>query len=354
MFDTATPDQAHAILRAMKDVASLGGTGALSDADRAALIAAGHYVFRLDADPDSLEAIAPGDLAAVLADPALRETAVQSLAVMALVDGAVDGGKIARVTRYAATLGIHEDFILTMAEAAQGHLRWAGMDMVRHNMLSITGQPWADEDVMPWLLPYRGTEADQALAARFEALQALPEESLGHAFWHHYTRHKFTFPGEPDALNARFAVPHDTTHLLSGYSTTYRGEILVSTFTAGMHPEEPMAGHILPVIFSWHLGIELIEHAGSHKGGLDPTHFWEAWTRGRQATGDAFAPDWDFWALTPRPLAELQADYGVPPKEADALNRMLSVGGSSSSRQSCPRGSCSGASKKAPAIWSAQ
>jgi hypothetical protein len=38
------------------------------------------------------------------------------------------------------------------------------------------------------------------------------------------------------------------------------GAVLVHatpTFTVGMHPLEPMAGHILPVIFSWHLGIEL-------------------------------------------------------------------------------------------------
>ncbi|MEM7226744.1 MAG: hypothetical protein AAF495_27480 [Pseudomonadota bacterium] len=317
MFAGATPVQAHAILRAMKVVASLGGAAALSTADQAALIAAGHYVFRLSADPDSLEPITPAALAAAVTDAGLRREAAQSLAVMALVDGAVDGDKIASVTRFAAALDIHDDFIKTMTEAAQGHLRWAGMDMVRHNMLSITGQPWAEADVMPWLLPYQGDQADPALTARFEALQNLPEESLGHTFWHHYRHHGFTFPGQPDALNARFAVPHDTTHLLSGYSTTYRGEILVSTFTAGMHPEEPMAGHILPVIFSWHLGIELIEHAGSHRGGLDPSHFWEAWSRGQATKGDAFAPDWNFWALIERPLAELQVDYGVPPREAE-------------------------------------
>jgi ubiquinone biosynthesis protein Coq4 len=154
------------------------------------------------------------------------------------------------------------------------------------------------------------------LAARYRNLEALPLGSLGHSFWQWYDRHGFAFPGEADALNEAFAVPHDSTHILSGYSTTYRGEILVSTFTAGMHPEEPMAGHILPVIFSWHLGVELIEHAGAHKGALDPEAFWQAWRRGQDTAGDVFAQDWDFWAVAETPVAVLQERYGVPALEA--------------------------------------
>jgi hypothetical protein len=67
-----------------------------------------------------------------------------------------------------------------------------------------------------------------------------------------------------------FARPHDSTHVISGYDTTPHGEILVSTFTAGMHPKLPMEGHILPVIFSWHLGIEINKLAGSFQGALKP------------------------------------------------------------------------------------
>ena len=62
--------------------------------------------------------------------------------------------------------------------------------------------------------------------------------------------------------------------ILSGYDTSPQGELLVSTFTAGMHPHEPMSGHILPVIMSWHMGIELVHLAGSSTGQLDPEKFW--------------------------------------------------------------------------------
>jgi hypothetical protein len=174
---------------------------------------------------------------------------------------------------------------------------------------------WDEAVVMPWLLPYQGDAQDPALAQRFHDLETLPEGTLGHGFWYQYTHHGFAFPGEENSLNAIFAVPHDTTHLLSDYDTTYAGEILVSTFTAGMHPDQPMSGHILPVLFSWHLGIQLIEAPGSHKGALDPVHFWEAWARGQGMTSDVFAPDWDFWANIHRPIEELKTAYGVPPKE---------------------------------------
>ncbi len=320
MFDGASPDQAVAVLAAMNDIATLGGSVEPSLADSLALKAAAHYVFRQpeDLEPRDLPPVTAGALASKLETDELRLSAVQHLAVMALIDGVLDQARIARVSRFAAVLGVDRDFLATLSEAATGHLRWAGMDMVRHNMLSITGRPWAGEDVMPWLLPYGGDGEDRALAERFHALEARPPDSLGRAFWQHYSSHGFAFPGEPEALNAVFAVPHDTTHLLSGYDTSYRGEILVSTFTAGMHPDQPMAGHILPVIFSWHLGIELVPSAGSHKGALDVEHFWEAWARGSEMKRDVFSPTWRFWELIDHPLDGLREAYAIPPLEEGA------------------------------------
>ncbi len=314
----ASPDEVAAVLGAMKTVAAAGANGSPSDDDNAAIAAAGHFFFGLEKPLDVAGAVMPGELAGTVTGDDLRGRATGFLAVMAFVDGVVDEKKVALVEDYAAALGFDAPYLKEMKEAVLGHLRWAGMDMVRHNMLSITHKMWDESDVMPWLLPYQDANNDPVLAKRFHDLEHLPEGTLGHAFWDHYTRHKFAFPGEQNAMNAVFAVPHDTTHLLSDYNTTYAGEILVSTFTAGMHPDQPVAGHILPVLFSWHMGIELIEHAGAHKGALDPVHFWEAWARGQQLTTDVFAPDWDFWAHIDEPLDDLKAAFGVPAKEAQA------------------------------------
>lgn len=52
-----------------------------------------------------------------------------------------------------------------------------------------------------------------------------------------------------------------------------QGEILVSTFTAGMHPKQPMEGQIMPVIFRWQLGIESNAFAKSALGQLNLENF---------------------------------------------------------------------------------
>ena len=78
-----------------------------------------------------------------------------------------------------------------------------------------------------------------------------------------------------------------------------------------MHRKEAMSGHVLPVIFSWHLGIALNELAGAAKGALDPREFWHAWARGEQMTIDLFGPAWDFWAATREPIDALRTRVGV-------------------------------------------
>jgi hypothetical protein len=176
---------------------------------------------------------------------------------------------------------------------------------------SLTGKPWDTDDAMPWLMPYKDAGADPALAARFRALSNLPKETFGHAFAAFYLANKYAFPGEEQALNFEFATRHDSSHLLAGYDTTPRGELLVSTFTAAMHRSHAMSGHVLPVIFSWHLGIPLNELAGAAKGALHPREFWHAWARGEAMKVNLFGPAWDFWAATREPIEPLRARIGL-------------------------------------------
>jgi hypothetical protein len=72
-----------------------------------------------------------------------------------------------------------------------------------------------------------------------------------------------------------------------------------------------MAGHVLPVILSCHLGIALNDVAGAAKGALDPQEFWHAWARGGAVTLDLFGPSWDFWAATRGPIDALRTRIGL-------------------------------------------
>ena len=301
---------ALAILSAMRDVAGLGRD--LTDADEASLVAAGHWMFGLEepVSPGALPPTDPARLAEAVTDADLRKEAASFITIMAFVDGTLDKARMDRALAYAGALGVSGDYVDEIAEAADGHVRSALGHMVRDNMESITGKPWAaDGDVMAWLLPYSGDNADPALADRFRALSNNPEGTFGRAFIDHFVENGYAVPGEPEALNAMFSLPHDSSHVFSGYDTTPRGELLVSTFTAGMHPFHPVSGHILPVIFSWHLDIKINDVAKSAKGAMDPAEFWHAWARGKAMTIDIFGAKWDFWNWVDEPLDALRNQH---------------------------------------------
>lgn len=303
--------QTRAILGAMRAVAEASGRA--SDDDKLALQSAERFVFGHETPLafDAIPAVAPAALAAALAGSDLGEDALKFLTVMAFVDGSLDKIKIAAVLRYAGALGIDGRYLDEIKEAAEGRLQEALADMTRSNMESITGRPWSSGDASKWLLPYQGVP-DFALAQRFEALAGLAPQAFGHAFWEHFKENAYAFPGEPQALNAAFSVPHDSVHVLTGYDTKPRGELLASTFTAAMHRKYPMAGHILPVIFSWHLKVQINSVAKDASGALDPQEFWHAWAAGAAAKSDTFAPTWDFWAYVNEPLAVVRETLSIP------------------------------------------
>lgn len=306
--------ESDTILGAMRQVALAGGR-ALSHADTASILAAGHYLLRRPdlIDISSLPAIEPADLVAILENREVAAEAVKYLAIMAMVDGTLDADKLKRVLEYSRALDIEADYLTDLVEAASGHLAWATADMWRKNFDSIISRSSEGLDPGIWIRPYEGANADPALVARYEALGKLPQNTFGKALWDFDKKNGYPFPGDPAALNAAFGTAHDSTHVISGYDTSARGELLVSTFTAGMHPINPMSGHILPVIFFFHFGEQLndVGHAG--KGGLDPDEFWHAWARGEAMTVDTFDPKWNLWDWIERDLEGLRRDWNVAP-----------------------------------------
>jgi len=304
--------ESDAILGAMRQVALAGGRP-LSHADSVSLRAAGHYLLRRNGvDLSTVPAVEPADLVGLLAPRDLREEALKYLAIMALVDGSLDHAKLRRVLEYARALDVEADYLTDLVEAASGHLAWASADMMRKNFDSVISRSSDGVDPAKWIRPY-GDNADPALAERYEALGTLPPNTFGKALWDFDKQNGYPFPGDPQALNSQFGTPHDATHVISGYDTSARGELLVSTFTAGMHPINPMSGHILPVIFFFHFGQQLndVGHAGT--GGLDPDEFWHAWARGAAMTVDIFKPGWNVWDWVERDLEELRREWNVTP-----------------------------------------
>lgn len=312
------------MLGAMRAIALAHGPAGVSDQDRATMIAAAHIVLGRDGpdvDPDSVAPVEPDGLAATMPGDEEARTACRMLAVMALVDGRIDPGKIALVGDFADALGVHEDHLRILAEAAQDEIAQASACMIRKNAASFPGLDDSRLDAGPLavFLPYRDGNDDPGLEERYLALATAPPGSFGRAFHDHFVANGFRFPGHPDGLAEGFTTPHDTSHVLSGYSTHEQGELCVSTFIGAMHPDHPMAAEVLPVIFSWHLGIRLNDIAGARTGQFEPRRFWTAWDRGAATTVDVLDPAWDFWAATEMPLDDLRSAHGIRPVAPDLL-----------------------------------
>ncbi len=315
-------DQIEAVLGAMRAIALAHGPGEASDEDRATIIAAGRIMLGREAvEPEAIEPVGPDQLAGAMLSGDDARMACRMIAVMSLVDGRLDDGKIELVQEFAAALEVDEEYVQVLAEAAADEISAAAACMVRKNAESFPELDTSklDESAVAPFLPYGDGNDDRGLEARYLELEGSAPGSFGRAFYDHFQKNDFRFPGNPEALAEGFTTPHDSSHVLSSYSTSEQGELCVSTFIGAMHPDHPMAAEVLPVIFSWHLGIKLNEIAKSHTGAFDPRRFWTAWDRGAATTVDVVDEGWDFWAATETPLDELRADYGVTPVEDELL-----------------------------------
>ena len=315
-FDASLAD-AQIILNTMYAVAA---TAAVTDADRASIVAAARYLFRLDMSPElpGVESVRAGELREVASRPEFAAEVVRFATVMAVTDGEPNHTKLKAVLRIAAALGIREDFVDDVKALAQEHLHDAICHIVRAKLPTISAEAWATDEILPRFMPYRGGRGDPGLAARFRALAELPPDTFGHAFAAFYRENNYGFPGEETALGFGFAAPHDSSHVLAGFDVSLCGELLVSSFIAAMHPSHAMAGHVLPVIFSWYLAVALNDTASAAKSILDPEAFWRAWVRGQSMKVDLFGPSWNFWAATVEPIELVRAQVGLAPEPESA------------------------------------
>jgi hypothetical protein len=327
--------QAAAIAGAAWTVATTGGTTPLSAADRRGITSAMATVFGETSlpDVDTLKSVSSGELVRLVDEVDLRLDLVRVLAVLALLDGMVEKGKIELVLDFASALHVHAEFVDALHQLLLDHARWVGYDMIRANVFTIPGVPWVPDDPYGPFLPYGSDGADPVLSERYERLSSLDTGTFGRAFFDHYKGNGYAFPGASEGLVEAWATPHDCLHVLSGYSTSAQGELLVAAFTGGaLDPTiDFMESHIVPTILIYHLGVDINKglnagdrgrmeadpawadnYDGNVHLGLDAEKLWVAWERGRAMSENVYSGHWDFWAHIATPLGELRNRWNIP------------------------------------------
>jgi len=302
-------------LRALKAVAMANGT--FDEAERA-LLRTAQGIFGTNHDVDALPPIEPEELARHVVDPALRRQLVRGMVLVSIVDGEASPEEARVVERFASALGIASPDLAALRHLAGGHLLVARFDIGRRFWAREKITEMTKQKGLGWLAKtlaaMAGLAEDRATAARYRALGDAPAGSLGRAYFDFVTGNHFAFPGEkggtPEAV-----VFHDLTHVLSGYGTDPAGEMQVLAFHAGCRREEhdPFS-FLLFGIAEFHLGISMTPIATGSRGMFDPPRVFRALQRGQACTIDP-TMGWDPWPVMDRPLAELRAEYRIPPLE---------------------------------------
>ena len=314
-----TPEEAEAGLRAMVMVAR--APGAIAPPARALLDAAQKVLLGTDHDVDRLDGITPQDLARALARPEIRRQLVQGMIIVSMAAGEPPVVQSELVERFAGALEVETPALRALRHLAGRDILLYKLCVVRNGHLpDMIRDQYAHQGLMgvaKAVLGIKGLAEEPEVAARYHALERLPDDRLGKRLWHHYQDNHFKFPGEKNGFPAA-GVYHDVSHVLAGYNTTPEGETLVGAFSAGYR--EGRADHgfftLLFVVSIFSTGVDVTPiNVGAREGtvGRIAPQFLEAIQRGAAITTD-LSNDWDFWPYLELPLEDARQRLRVQPK----------------------------------------
>jgi hypothetical protein len=281
-----------------------------------------------------LEPLGPDELAALLKDRDLeyRQRIVHHMVLGELVLRPIPIVVAHRVSKYAAALGVNDDFVRVARRYAQGAFGLAWLDLARNGFAAHV-QDAGDAGDQPnpprraAAAPFEPAQVDDELAARWHGYGELPEGTLGRAVWEMYTGRGFALPGTAGGAPA-YLAQHDFVHILADYGTNLKGELEVFAFIGRADPD--------PKGFAWLATLVGLFETGFIRG----TGFFDRDVREHnvQAPGmhhrladairrgkfvsrtygvDLFEVDYN--ALAARPVDEVRELLVVPPKSERAL-----------------------------------
>jgi len=285
----------------------------------------------------------PRELAKASNDPRQGRQLIRLMAALSVADGPPSPEQVDLLAEYAKALGVDEPAVRVLRPLAKGHRLRFRIAFMRHahvrtylrNTRRILG------GIRPMIraaLVARGVlPEDEGLVARFDALEKLPEDTLGHQFFRHCQKEGLRFPGEKGGFPLG-AMYHDFSHLLAGYDTSPEGEIKNAAFQAGFTREENDFFVALFALVIHTAGINLAPFPmpklpGRIARGTLARDWFHALERGAAMKVD-LSDGWDFWECVRLPMDVVRERLGVPPLDPDP--RPSGEADRCSSKRSCP------------------
>jgi hypothetical protein len=272
--------------------------------------------------------ISPDEFAAGLAGRTeeFRSRIVQVMVLLSLVLQPLPVEVTEQVTAFAAALGVEEGMLGVASEFASGSLGLAAIDFQRNGYTAA----WAAEDSAALHTSSALTSAweacadDAALAARWAAMEQLPEGTLGRMVSEFYRARGFSYPGRPGSAPPLLAQ-HDWVHVLADFGTTVESELEVFAFIARANDDLhgfSLLAMVVSLFETGYLsqGAGLFEASPGHlsEAGM-ATRVGDAMRRGALCQGSTDFLRLDWFAVADRPVSQVRARYGLEPKSAEAL-----------------------------------
>lgn len=312
-LETVPNEVANAGLRAIFTVACADGE--VTPLETAFIDSVQTNILRSHVDLARLVGIAPEELAEAVPAGELRTRIVCGMVVASCIDGEATVEEVAVIEAFARALGVDLAPVRTARRLANEQLTLARIAIVRRALpgykIKQTLRERGPVALIKQFIPMMGGH-DDALAAKYRALEAYPAGTLGRGYFDFITANQFSFPGEPNA-GPEIIVTHDCLHVIGGYGTSATEEIDIAAFQAGCHDDNPLYG-ILFGLAQYHLGVQMAPVAPAEKGHADPMRMLRAFARGTEIKRDMWADfrPWDHFA---KPLDTFRTELGlVSPK----------------------------------------
>ncbi|MEW6272310.1 MAG: hypothetical protein AB1689_23760 [Thermodesulfobacteriota bacterium] len=306
-----TPDEADAVLAAMRCVATLHGRRPLDAISRRMLEATRDHVLQSSGDVEALAELGPERLAERVRDDARRRLAVQFLVLMPYLPMQVDAAQVAVVDEFARALGVAPATLLDLHRVRDGRLKRLALDYGRRMLRAYVPDGGLVARVRFAVEIVRQYLGEKSVAERYRALALHPEGTLGREFYEFYRARGFPLPGEKGSLSEAL-VTHDLSHILAGFNTDMPGEMNVAGFEAGMRGDDFGWELLMEVILDFHCGLAFstagIVEPG--RGNFRPEEVAKGFALGAGVTTDLLT-GWDYWPDMGRGVDEVRARFNI-------------------------------------------
>ena len=312
LFDVAPP-HAALLLRAMRAVALADGPATIHERE---LLEIAQATLGVTGDLEALAPLTPDDGALDDLSPAEREHILQSMLLMAIMDGAGSREEARVVGAFAARLAVDEPRVKNLRQLAEGRLEFMKLDLTRKGYAKSELVKTAREEGLRGLFmtfaPLVGMGHDPEIARRYIALGELPAGTVGRAYFDLLQKNDLPFPGE-GPIGER-GVWHDMIHVVGGYPVTPRGEAEVVAFMAGFRREDPFFW-VFTSVLQFQVGLRISPFAPGVPAQIEPRRYMLHHARGAKVTCD-LSVDWDFRADFATPVDDVRRRFHVLPIDA--------------------------------------